>query len=791
MFMKEATQKLSLDERATQKAVEHIYMNSKAGIGGHFILALFIPILLMDELSLNITMLIFLSQTVILTGRTYIALKYHKIKDSIVDIDSINHWLNLYKWGTFMTGLAWGITFFFLTDLPIEYDFILFAIIIGAASAGLLTLGVVLSIYLSFILPMFGVGTLWMFLQNDTVHIVTGLLTIFATAYYYHTAYHISHNFKEVFLEKERSKEYVSKLEKEYDTFETLFEKSPDGVLIMENDKFIQCNQKIVEMLHCNSKDEVLNTHPLRFCQQFHDNGRGSYEELNDMIIVAIKKGFHNFEWICTRANNEDFWVDVTLTPINLHNHDVMHVIWRDISARKRAEQKLLEQKDILDYQAHHDALTELPNRILFNDRLEQGLEKAKRKKMDLALLFIDLDHFKQINDSLGHATGDKFLKMVTQRLKNNIRKSDTLARVGGDEFTIIMEDISSMEDSSLLAQKILNMLVEPFDIDGRVLYMTGSIGISLYPQDGENVDDLLKYADTAMYKAKDEGRNNFQFYSSDMTELALERVAMKTSLREAIKNEEFVVYFQKQLDASIEKTIGMEALVRWQHPSMGLLSPIEFINLAEETGMIIEIDNLVMKMAMEQISAWYKEGLEPGMLALNLTMQQLESDHFIQTLQNTMQSTDFKPEWLELEITEGQVMKKPEEAIVKLNQINALGIKIAIDDFGTGYSSLSYLKRFPINKLKIDQSFIRDIPHNDEDVAIVKAIIALAQSLNLDLLAEGVETMVQKEFLLANGCKNIQGYYYARPMPAEEMEKHIQELNIEHPPTSGYMFCI
>ena len=774
MFMKETIQKLSLDERAKQKAVDDIYINSKAGIGGHFLITLLMPFLLFGKLSLKIDILIFLSLIVILIWRTYIALKYLKIRDTIVDIDSINYWLNLYKLGTFMTGLAWGSVFFFLTGLPIEYHFIMFSLIIGVASAGVHTLGVVLSIYLSFILPMFGALILWLFLQNGLLHTITGFLSMIAAAFFYVTARRHAHNFKQIFLETERSKEYVEELEKEYATFETLFEKSPDGVLIMENDKFVQCNQKIVEMLHCNSKDEVLNRHPLKFCQQFHDNGRGSYEELGDMIKVALENGFHNFEWICTRADNEDFWVDVTLTPINLHNQDVMHVIWRDISDRKRAERKLLEQKDILDHQAHHDSLTELPNRILFNDRLEQGLEKAKRKKIELALLFIDLDHFKQINDSLGHATGDKFLKMVTQRLKNNIRKSDTLARVGGDEFTIIMEDISNIEDSSQLAQKILDMLVEPFDIDGRVLYMTGSIGISLYPQDGENVEDLLKYADTAMYKAKDEGRNNFQFYSSDMTELALERVAMKTSLREAIKNEEFIVFYQRQVDASIEKTIGMEALVRWQHPTMGLLSPIEFIGLAEETGMIIEIDNLVMNIAMKQVTAWHKEGLEPGILALNLTMKQLESKHFIEILQNTMQSTDFKPEWLELEITEGQVMKKPEEAIVKLNQINALGIKIAIDDFGTGYSSLSYLKRFPINKLKIDQSFIRDIPHNDEDVAIVKAIIALAKSLNLDLLAEGVETTVQREFLLANGCNNIQGYYYARPVPSDEMAKHL-----------------
>ena len=774
--MGESINKLSLDGRATQKAVDKIYMGSKVGIGGHFALVLFIPLLLKNELSLSINLLIFITHTVILVGRAYSVSKYLKIRDSIVEVDSVNHWLNLYKYGTFMTGTAWGLTFFFLTDLPIEYHFIMYALVVGVAAAGLLTLGVVLSIYLSFILPMFGICIVWMFLQNDTIHIVTGILSIIGIAYYYYTAHQFSHNFKQVFFEKEKSKEYVKELEKEYDTFETLFEKSPDGVLIIENGKFVQCNEKIIEMLDYNSKDEVLNTHPSQLSPKFQPDGRESYEKADEMIHLAIDNGFHNFEWIHTKANNEDFWVDVTLTPINLHSHDVIHVIWRDISARKKAEQELIKQKDILDYQAHYDSLTELPNRMLFNDRLGQGLAKAKRNKRNLALLFIDLDHFKQINDSLGHDIGDEFLKMVAHRLKGNIRKEDTLARLGGDEFTIIMEDLVSVQKSSLLGQKILEILEEPFNIAGRILYISCSIGISLYPQDGETVDDLLKYADTAMYKAKDEGRNNFQFYSCDMTALALKRVAMETDLRQALKNQEFVVYYQPQVDASIGKIIGVEALVRWQHPSMGLLSPIKFITLAEETGMIIDIDNLVMQIAMQQVSTWYKEGLEPGRLSLNLSVKQLESKDFLSILQNTMQNTGFQPEWLELEVTEGEVMNKPEETIVKLSQINQLGISIAIDDFGTGYSSLSYLKRFPINKLKIDQSFVRDIPNDGEDVAIVKAIIALAESLNLDLLAEGVETTVQKEFLLISGCKNIQGYYYAKPMPSDEMKRYIQK---------------
>ena len=372
----------------------------------------------------------------------------------------------------------------------------------------------------------------------------------------------------------------------------------------------------------------------------------------------------------------------------------------------------------------------------------------------------------------MGHEVGDKVLKEVTERLGNEIRKEDTLARLGGDEFVIIMEGLAKAHDAVLLAEKILNVMAQGIRIDEHLLYVSCSIGISLYPQDDTNVSNLLKYADIAMYKAKDDGRNNYQFYSADMSELAFERVVMEASLRQALKNNEFIIYYQPQVDASSGKLIGVEALIRWQHPEMGMVSPAKFIPLAEETGLIVDIDRWVMRIAMQQVASWYADGLTPGVLALNLAMKQIHSDDFVELLKYNMAVNDFKPEWLELEVTEGQVMVRPEDAIIKLKEINDLGITIAIDDFGTGYSSLSYLKRLPINKLKIDQSFVFDIPGDEEDVAIVKAIIALAKSLNLDLLAEGVETDAQKEFLMQNGCNNIQGYYYSRPVPAEEIRK-------------------
>ena len=561
-------------------------------------------------------------------------------------------------------------------------------------------------------------------------------------------------------------------IKKQKDTFETLFEKSSDGILIIEDGKFIQCNEKIVEMLHYRSKEDLLNIRPSELSPEFQPDGRRSDEKAEEMINIAIKNGTHQFEWVHTKANGKNFMAEVTLTSITLNNRNVLHVIWRDISEKNKAQQELLKQKDILDYQAHHDGLTGLPNRMLFNDRLEHGIALAQRHSMKLALFFIDLDYFKQINDSLGHQIGDRVLIAVAERLKAKIRNEDTLARLGGDEFTIIMEDLKDVEDASLLAHKIQKVLAQPIHIEGHTLYISCSMGISLYPQDDTDANNLIKYADAAMYKAKEEGRNNFQFYASEMTEFALERMIMKSSLRDAIDNKEFILYYQPQVDATTGKLTGMEALIRWQHPKMGLLHPRKFITLAEESGLIVEIDRWVMTTAMKQMTQWYHEGLEPGVLALNLSMRQLRSDDFIDILEESFKRAEFKPEWLEFEVTEGEVMKKPEESIMKLEEISRMGINITIDDFGTGYSSLAYLKRLPVSKLKIDQSFVQGLPDDKEDAAIVKAIIALAESLGLDLIAEGVETDAQKEFLLASGCKHIQGYYYGEAVPAEEIEK-------------------
>jgi diguanylate cyclase (GGDEF)-like protein/PAS domain S-box-containing protein len=448
----------------------------------------------------------------------------------------------------------------------------------------------------------------------------------------------------------------------------------------------------------------------------------------------------------------------------------------QDISSITQLQEEYLKQAKLLEHQAYHDTLTGLPNRTLFQDRLEQAIISAKRNNKKIALFFVDLDQFKKINDSLGHHIGDEVLIEAAKRFQTVLREADTLSRLGGDEFTVIVKNIKNEKEVAKVAQKLINSMQEPLNTSHHTLHISSSIGISIYPTDATSQEDLIKYADTAMYKAKEEGRNNFQFYSSEMTKKAYEKVVMENSLRVAIKEKEFEVYFQPQYDAIREKIIGMEALIRWKHPKIGIIPPMEFIPLAEESGLIIEIDKIVMKQAMKQFCKWYDKGLNPGILALNLSMRQLNENTFITELFDAMKKLDFQTQWLELEVKEGQVMSNPEQSIKKLTHLSRLGIKVIIDDFGTGYSSLSYLKKLPLNKLKINRSFIRNIQKNKDDFAITKAIIALAKSLDLELIAEGVETKEQRDYIVENGCKSIQGYYYSKPLNSKDMTALLSE---------------
>ena len=446
------------------------------------------------------------------------------------------------------------------------------------------------------------------------------------------------------------------------------------------------------------------------------------------------------------------------------------------INELSNMQNQLIDQKDIAEYKAHHDGLTLLPNRSSFTERLNQVISRAKRNKEYFAVFFMDLDHFKQINDSMGHDAGDEVLKIFAERIKYAIRTEDIVARMGGDEFTVILENLNSVQSPTIVAEKILKVMQEPLEVNGQQLYLTTSIGITIYPDDGNDTLTLIKNADAAMYKAKNDGRNKYQFYNVEMTDIAYARVILETQLREAIKKEEFVVYFQPQINIVTNELIGMEALIRWNHPHKGILSPDYFLPLAKETGLIVAIDRWVMKTAMHQMREWHDIGLTTGYLSLNLSVGHLIRKDFIVQFKELLKESACEEKHIQVEITEDEVMEDPEYAVTVLQQMNNMGISLAIDDFGTGYSSLSYLKRLPIDTIKIDRSFIDDIPFDEDDVAITKAIIALCDSLNLKVIAEGVENKEQKDFLLENGCHNIQGYLYAMPMPAEVMKNFLRD---------------
>ncbi|BBP45608.1 hypothetical protein THMIRHAS_09810 [Thiosulfatimonas sediminis] len=475
---------------------------------------------------------------------------------------------------------------------------------------------------------------------------------------------------------------------------------------------------------------------------------------------------------------NIQIWL-LSKLPLRDNNGKIIGMLgtYQDISTNRQLEIQLKEQAQTLQHQAFHDALTKLPNRVYLNQQIEQEILIAERNQSQFALLFIDLDHFKQINDSLGHDIGDQVLQAMAKRLKANLRTGDTLARLGGDEFTVIQTPLKQEEDAATLAKKLIDATSEPICIANHTFYLSNSIGISIYPKDAISAESLLRTADAAMYLAKDQGRNNFQFYTSNLTDQAFAHLSMQTQIRQAIDNNEFIPYFQPQIDSIQQKIIGLEVLARWQTKDGKIIAPIEFIQIAEKTGLIIPLDRQVMLKAIHHFLRWRKQGLIDGKLSLNLAVKQLEQDDFFEFVNTLLCEVDCNPEWLEFEITESDIMTKLDEMTRKMSQLRQLGIKIAIDDFGTGYSSLAYLKKLPVSKLKIDQSFIRDLPQDEDDAVITKTIISMADNLGLKVIAEGVETMEQQAFLQANGCEQIQGYLYSKPLNADDIEIFLRQF--------------
>ena len=439
-----------------------------------------------------------------------------------------------------------------------------------------------------------------------------------------------------------------------------------------------------------------------------------------------------------------------------------------DITARIRAESEI---QHLINY----DTLTGLPNRSLLHDRLRLAIAQAAQDGHSVWVLYLDLDRFKGVNDTLGHRAGDRLLQEMSRRLAACVRESDTLARLGGDEFVVVLNGVVSEKGVTTVAKKILALVSEPVLIDGHELYITASIGIAAYPMDGDDGHALLKHADLAMYKAKEQDRNNFYFFSHDLNIKVMERMMLETSMRKALERDEFFLLYQPQVDARTGRIVGVEALLRWNHPDMGLLTPDRFIYLAEETGFIVPLGEWVLLTACRQNKLWQEQGCDPVRVSVNLSGKQFGQQRLDEMISAILLETALDPQWLELEITESAIMKNAELNIDILRKLKEMGIALAIDDFGTGYSSLSYLKHFPLTRLKIDRSFVRDITINSDDAAIAEIIIAMAQTLKLSVIAEGVETRAQMEFLSFHNCVEMQGYLFSRPVHADNMANLLQ----------------
>jgi diguanylate cyclase (GGDEF)-like protein/PAS domain S-box-containing protein len=538
----------------------------------------------------------------------------------------------------------------------------------------------------------------------------------------------------------------------------TVFEYSKEGIMVTDVDnKIVSVNRSFIEITGY-SAEEIVGQDP-----KILSSGLQPPEFYDSMWAVIAETGSWQGEVWDRRKNGEVYPEALTIIRVkNVEGAIINHLaIFSDISERKIAQERIQQL-------AHYDVLTGLPNRVLFSDRLEQAIISAQRNHTNIALLFLDIDRFKQINDTLGHGVGDRLLQNVGQRLLGCVREQDTVSRQGGDEFIVVLSDAGSA-GAELVAQKILQSIIQPYVIEQHDLRITASIGIAVYPDHAQDSESLIKYADVAMYQAKESGRNCYLSFHPAMNESSYERLKLENALRGALERNELRVYYQAQVNLQDGRVIGCEALVRWQHPELGMIYPDKFIPLAEETGLIVSINHWVLEQAIQQCRIWRDAGFKALTMSVNLSALQFRQHNLLQQIKDLLDKYDLPPGVLDLELTEGILMQGVERTLATLHELSAMGVILSLDDFGTGYSSLSYLKRFPIQQLKIDQSFVRDVITDASDATMVRTIILMAHSLKLDVIAEGVETQEQAEFLMQSGCERAQGYHFRRPVTAEE----------------------
>ncbi len=565
---------------------------------------------------------------------------------------------------------------------------------------------------------------------------------------------------------------YIKTSEQHYRFF---VNNSPDIIYMLDQKGYFSfVNERITELLGY-SQEEFIGHHYANFIHKEDlEKANFAFSTLSGNLDVTQKVEFRMLpkypgsDTLCFESRS-------ILVPLNssdipeksiINNIFGIYGVARDVTEQKRSE-------EMIYFQLYHDALTELPNRILFKDRINFAISQANRNQQKLAVMFLDMDRFKIVNDSLGHLAGDKLLQEIARRLKQCIRDSDTLARVGGDEFNLMLADIKSKNDVLNLVNKMTLVLEEPFIIEGNEVYVTFSIGTAIYPEDGKNSETLIKHADMAMYNIKGKGKNGHEFFSDNLNDLFQQHLSIENGIRKALQDNQFEVYFQPQYNVASEKISGVEALIRWNHPEKGLVSPNDFIPLAEETGLINTIGEWMLDTSCQILRDWIRT--HPAFLdlklAVNISASQIETDNFCAFILETLEKYKLRPEQLELEITENVLMQDMELVVSKLNRLTRHGINIAVDDFGMGYSSLSYLQTLPLTNLKIDRSFISTIQSSGDKNSIISAIVAMAKELDMHIVAEGVENQVQMDYVRDIGCPTVQGFWYAHPMPTEQLK--------------------
>ena len=545
-----------------------------------------------------------------------------------------------------------------------------------------------------------------------------------------------------------------------------LFECSREAIFVTDRNQYVISVNRAFTEITGYAPEEVLGRNP-----RMWSSGRHDADFYRNLYAALDGEGYWQGEIWNKRKNGEIYPEWVSISAIENDRQEIANYlcIATDISGRKKDEERL-------QFLANYDELTALPNRRMFDQRLDYALAHAHRYGKQLAVVYIDLDRFKIINDTLGHAAGDLLLREAAGRLRHCLRESDAVARFGGDEFVVLITEFAQKHDVVGVAHKLLEAMACPYLLSGQECHVTASIGISSYPDDSKDAQTLIKNADIAMYRAKEQGKNNYQFYSAQMNVYSFDRLALESSLRHALERNEFLLHYQPKVDVRSGNIVGTEALVRWQHPDMGMVAPAQFIPVAEETGLIVPLGEWVLRTACAQNREWQRQGFPRLRVAVNLSPRQFRHENLVREVARILRETGLDAGSLELEITESMVFQDPEQAAKILMELRAMGISLSIDDFGTGYSSLAYFKRFPITSVKIDRSFIQDLPDAADTAAITRAIIAIADSLKLKVVAEGVENEEQLDFLREHKCPEIQGYYFSRPLPAEEFERLLKE---------------